>query len=584
MPKKKNIKKILIISLILLVTVISVRNLVIEAIERANMETKVYTSVSDFKSIKEIAEYMGCTYIKQVKSSSDLFDTDIYLKFKYELYTDEVSNEEYYYRMIALMLGYLNYESIRLIDQENDIVIAIQADSQKQEITNLLINGKSNYFANQETLKSIEQYQTFDIVEIEVQSEEITNLIKNNWTTKQIDFGTKESTYNGYDIYFDEGIEIKTINKKVFNIVFTEKYQNEVVNGIKVNTSFEDIKSILGTPTFNHQNYIENKQKDIGYIGYKGKDMYIFFSENEISIYRVEAANTTTGLADAIKGFNTNADLRSFVSQITDMWPDYDSYGYDEDYVSLKYSLRGIKISFTPSEAGVYVYNNYNGYIADGTTIEEVTKNTELLPKNVNLQIDQDMVDMYEENRIMQYNNNYGNIFMGKSDYTTSKFAVNVSNNQINFVSTNREVPNSIVNKQANTFLIYSETEFIFDDKDGNIYKYDAFARNLHDLSTDSNILTVNNQKFMALKGSGIYTYGIENHVLQQILKFENEVTGLYNYDNISIIIGIKNMGIYRYNTQTNELLALVEGQDEFKITTIYEDKIFYDETLTIVK
>ena len=251
MPKKKNIKKILIISLILLVTVISVRNLVIEAIERANMETKVYTSVSDFKSIKEIAEYMGCTYIKQVKSSSDLFDTDIYLKFKYELYTDEVSNEEYYYRMIALMLGYLNYESIRLIDQENDIVIAIQADSQKQEITNLLINGKSNYFANQETLKSIEQYQTFDIVEIEVQSEEITNLIKNNWTTKQIDFGTKESTYNGYDIYFDEGIEIKTINKKVFNIVFTEKYQNEVVNGIKVNTSFEDIKSILGTPTFN---------------------------------------------------------------------------------------------------------------------------------------------------------------------------------------------------------------------------------------------------------------------------------------------------------------------------------------------
>lgn len=584
MQKKKNIKKILIISLILLVTIISVRNLILQARERANMETKVYTSVSDFKNIKEIVEYMGCTYIKQGKSTSELFDTDIYLKFKYALYTDEVSNEEYYYRMIALMLGFLNYESIRLIDQENDIVIAIQADNQKQEITNLLINGKSNYFANQETLKSIELYQTFDIAEIKIQAKEITDLIKNNWAIKEIEVGTKESSYNGYDIYFDEGIEVKTINKKVFNIIFTEKYENEVVNGIKVNTSFEEIKNILGNPTFNHENYIDNKQKDIGYIGYKGKDIYIFFSENEISVYRVEPANITTGLADAIKSFNINADLRTFVSQITDMWPDYDSYGYNEDYVSLKYSLRGIKISFTPSEAGVYVYNNYNGYIADETTIEKVIKNTELLPKNVNLQVDQDMVDLYESNRIMQYNNNYGNIFMGKPDYTTSKFTVNIGSGQINFISTNRATPNSIINKQTNTFLVYSETEFIFDDDSGKIYKYDAQTRNLYDLSTDSSILTVNNQKFMALKGSGIYTYGLENHMLQQILKFENEVTGMYDYDGISIIIGIKNMGIYRYNTQTQELSALVEGNAEFKITAIHEDKIFYDETLTIVK
>lgn len=584
MPKKRNIRKILIITLILLATIIVVRNLILEAIERANMETKVYTSVTDFKNIKEIAEYMGCTYIKEEKSTSEAYNTDIYLKFKYALYTDEVSNEEYYYRMIALMLGYLNYESIRIIDQENDIVIAVKANSETQEITSLLINGKSNYFATQETLESIEKYQTFDLVEIEIQSEEIKNLINNNWIEKEVEFGTKESTYNGYDIYFDEGIEIKTINKKVFNIVFTEKYGKEVVNGIKVNTAFDEIKQTLGTPTFNHENYIENKQKDIGYIGYKGEEFYVFFSENEISIYRIEKANTSTGLADAIEKFNTEADLRVFVSRITDMWPDYDYYGYDENYVTLKYSLRGLRIAFTPSEAGVYIYNNYNGYIANETTIEDVTKNTELIPKNVNLQIDEDLVNLYEENRKMQYNSNYGNIFMGMSNYSTSKFDVNINNEQLMFVSTSREFPNSVINKKVNTFIKYSETEFIFGDEEGKIYKYDATKLQLNDLSEDASMLTINNQKIMCLKGSGIYTYNIDSKTLQQILQFENEVSGVYDYDGISLIIGIKNMGIYKYNTSTNELVVLVEGQADFNIKAIHEDKIFYDETLTIVK
>ena len=43
-------------------------------------------------------------------------------------------------------------------------------------------------------------------------------------------------------------------------------------------------------------------------------------------------------------------------------------------------------------------------------------------------------------------------------------------------------------------------------------------------------------------------------------------------------------MGIYKYDTETNELTTLVEGQAEYNITTIYEDKVFYDDTLTLVK
>ncbi len=584
MPKKRDLKKILLVSVILLIAILAVRDVIKNAIDKANMENKTYTSMSDFTSIKEIAEYMGCTYIKEQEATSDAFDIDIYLKFKYPLYTDEVSNEEYYYRMIALMLGYVNYQNIRLIDTENDIVIAVQADRNTQEITNLLINGQMDYFGTQETLKSIKNYQILDIAEIEVQAKELKELIKNKWVTNQVDFGTKESTFDNYDIYFDEGIEVKTINKKVFNIIFTEKYEKEVINGIKVNTPFEEIKQKLGTPTFSHENYIEQRQKDIGYIGYKGKEIYVFFSENEISIYRVEEANTETGLADAIRIFNNDGELRRFISSITDMWPDYDMYGYDDNNVMLKYSLRGIKIAFTPSEAGVYVYNNYNGFIADDVTIEDITKNTELLPHNVNMKTDKDLVDMYEENRIMIYNNTYGNAKMEAPDYYTSEFSIELGVDGISFVSIKRDYPNHTLKEKVNTFVIVSDSEFVFDNEEGKVYKYNAATRELSDLSEDTNILTINNKKFMYVKEKGLYLYNLETKTLQQILEFSNELTGIYNYDNISLIIGIKNTGIYRFNTVTNELIPLTEGQAEYKINVINEDKIFYDDTLILVK
>lgn len=584
MPKKKNVKKILIIVVILFALILGVRELALNAIERAKLENKTYTSISDFTSVKEIAKYMGCTYIKEEPSTGEKYDIDIYLKFKYPLYTDEVSNEDYYYKMIALMLEYLNYQNIRLIDQENDIVIAVECDKEKKEIENLLINGEDNYFGTQENLKQIQKYQQLNVSELEIQAQEIKDLISSNWITSQVNFGTPESTFNNYDIYFDEGIEIKTVSKKVFNIVFTEKYNNPVVNGIKVNTSFDEIKNILGEPTFNHSNYIENKQKDIGYIGYKGKDIYVFFSENEISIYRVETTDTSTGLADAIANFNNNAETRSFISAITDMWPDYDLYGYDDDNLMLKYTLRGIKIAFTPSEAGVYVYNNYNGYIADGVTIENIIKNANSIPQNVNIQLDKNLVDLYEEDRVKDYNNYYGNSFVETPDYTTSEFKIYKIDDQIIFLSYNRKYPNSIIKQKINIFIPYSDTEFIYIDEKNQTYKYDATTITSQNLQEDTQMLTVNNKKIFALKGTGIYLYDINNQTLGQILQFQNEVTGIYAYNEKSIIIGIKNMGIYKYDTETNELTTLVEGQAEYNITTIYEDKVFYDDTLTLVK
>ena len=61
-------------------------------------------------------------------------------------------------------------------------------------------------------------------------------------------------------------------------MVFTEKYPNTVVGNIRPGESVSSVKLKLGDPSF--------EDKDLGVIGYKAKDFYVFFNGKEISIYR----------------------------------------------------------------------------------------------------------------------------------------------------------------------------------------------------------------------------------------------------------------------------------------------------------
>ena len=79
-----------------------------------------------------------------------------------------------------------------------------------------------------------------------VSSTELNGLINNDWNPSNVNLGSKESTFKKYDIYFEEGIEIRNISKKVFNIVFNEKYKKDVISGIKVGTDLEAIKDRFG--------------------------------------------------------------------------------------------------------------------------------------------------------------------------------------------------------------------------------------------------------------------------------------------------------------------------------------------------
>lgn len=477
MPKKRNVKKILIISAILFILILVVRELVIDAIERANREDKVYTTISDFTSIKEIAEYMGCTYIKEEESTGEKYDIDVYLKFKYPLYTEEVSNQEYYYRIIALVSTYYGYQNIRLIDQENDIVIAVTCNKEEQKIENLLINGEENYFGKTDTENLLENYENFQVVSMQPEATILKELIERDWNEKSVNFGTQESTYNGYKIYFDEGIETKIVGGKVFHLVFTNKYTENIINGINVNTDEQTIRTILGEPELQIQN--------LNIIGYKGENFYIFFhlNEKEVSIYRRQ--NTTEEEKEKIirmlVQLSVDGNAMVFASDMTDMWSDYDKFEYTDGYIRLQYTLRGLAFEVNVTENnGLILYQNYNGslimdlkngeeipyiYLSDTDLIYEyeqsyaITENT--MQRLSELQLDQGIVD--------------------KSKDSSKFFITNISENssykQLRIISIDGSHYNFDFETRVNSYLWLDDYNFAYSITNQGIYRYNILNK-----------------------------------------------------------------------------------------------------------
>lgn len=394
MNKKKKIFIILIILILVLVAVLIARNLV----EQHKKDTYIYTSIEEFKTPKDVIKYLGSEFVKQEPSKADEFELDIYLKFKLDLFTnDNVSNKEYYNKMMDMIAYVLDYKSFRLIDDEKELLIVVICDSENKRIKLKYINGDENYFGNTQSQKNLEEFEKIKITDLEIQSQELIDLINNDWKSTKLNLGTKAKSLGKYDIY-EDGIEIRNVYKKVFNIVFNENYNKPVLNGITTKMKKEEIIEILGNPT------IVDEKEDI--FGYKSNNIYVFFTYGDISIYRVEDYDTSV-FVDLVKNYiEGTTNVKQFVSSITDIWPDYDIYDYDKNFVNLVYTLKGVKIQFNvTSNHGVIIYNNYTGEILEGMTTENVdlekTKN-KVFFENTNTLLENEINRIYYYEAEMQ--------------------------------------------------------------------------------------------------------------------------------------------------------------------------------------
>lgn len=463
-----NYKKILIV-LFVMIFILFLLSIILEKIQNNN-EKKQEVSYENISTIEEVIEYYGSAYISEEESKDKEFYLDVYLKFKVLPYDeDDNSNEEYYNKLLEDCAKVIYYKSFKMIDKENDIIIKVICKDNK--IASIIINDIEDYFIYMDSQISMKKYVEIPTTEFSVTSDILKQCIDNNWNSN-INFGQRDSIFDEYYIYFDEGLKVRTIDDKIYNIIFDKRYQGNVINSLFPGIDLKTVKNVLGNPTF--------EDKELEVIGYKNNDIYVFFTQDEISVYRVINSDIDDFFDLADKFLEEKMDLLEFMNELTYMWPDYSEYVYSSKSVFLSYPLKGVEIKINYDDTnGILLYNNIKSSLSK---TKRYLENTNFVAR---LQSD----SVYEtEKRRFKENENLNNKCdeykatlseeelktIGKS-FKYDIYADIDLNNQIysmKFISTTGDFPNRELNDSIDSYLWLNSDYFLYSKMGKGIYGY----------------------------------------------------------------------------------------------------------------
>lgn len=439
-------------------------------------QNKPINSKEEAKSLQSIVEFCECKFISSKESEEKGYSLDIYLEFKYSPYEDGKSKQPYYDVTIEGISEFLKYRNIRLIDKSRNLVIRV--DTKTNSISKKYFNDieESEYFSKLLSENTLENKKELKETKFDITSE-LQTLINNNWSTKNINFGEKTSTFKDYDIYFENGYRVRNINGKLFNIVFTNKFEKEVISNIKVGDSFEKVKKELGN------NYIEQS----GILEYMGKDLYVCFTANEISVYP-RISYDYTQFEKLLEEYNNNKDFNSFMNKLTSLWPDYSYYKYDTDYCYIMYPLKGVQIYNSSQKTdGIQLYQEYNGSLKDEhKDYYQVYYNT-----------NESLILKAEQDRMMPKCETIAN----DGEFVSEKYSYKTQRNKdgklydIIIFSIDGENPDSELNKDiyVDKILWYDDDNLIYSIEKKGIYMYNATTRKIKTIVTGTNDFNITN-------------------------------------------------------------------------------------------
>ncbi len=477
--KKKNI--IIIISAIIVVVTLIVATVVIN-------QNKTVNGYNKNSSIKQILEYYKCQYFKTTISSENSYSKDIYLSFASDpinIYGN--TRQQEYEQVISAVAIKMNSKNYRMIDEGRNLIVRVTFNEKGNiEYT---INNQINYFTQKAQEYSIQNTKSVENVDISVKSNEIQSLINNDWSRKKASLGTVDSTCDDYDYYFDEGYKVRVINTKVYNIIFTKQYNSEVFDKITTKMNNNDIKNILGNPT-----YEEN-----GVIGYKNNNFYTFFYEGEISVYMPDQFNDQSNekFEKIVTNYVENKNYNDFINSLTTIYSDYETYTQNDNYVRISYPQRGFEVVFgLKSNNGIYLYDNYKGLVVNNRTYDDLIKNGNI-PNGIFLKSNMNLIDqkeytrcLGETERMLPSTSGLNNPHVIESYSNKFSAVYSSSENKISFYSLDKNHYDSEINNISNFTEVYnlSDFEFVFGIKNDGIYYYNAVTKNkVKIISNDGN-------------------------------------------------------------------------------------------------
>lgn len=350
--------------------------------EKQDLENDVYNNDQVFHNVQEILESYGCTYISEQEEPT----TVIYLVFGKSLFnSDGTNNRNYYESLINALAKKLIKKNFYLYDEKNSTQINVTCDFENDNIS-YKINNISDYFgtANGELYQDIENTEIVQYQYIPISYNVLYNIVQNNMYLID-ELGEPEGEVGKYKLYQNGTIMSRNFSGKVRNMIFLEGYEGNVFTGVEVGTPLSEIKKLYPNNAFGS---IEE-----GYLGYRTAELYVFFYENEISVYGYSYYEQKN-FEDILEEYLNTNDLNRFTERVTKLWTNYDEFEYDRGNKSLylTYPSIGVIINIQNNNSkGITICNNY--YLSDKI------KNF-IIENKISLDSSIDALYMSEKNRI----------------------------------------------------------------------------------------------------------------------------------------------------------------------------------------
>lgn len=485
MKKKKSSKNWLFIAIIITIIILIVLLVVYYAFSNKNTSSdntdnsssqiQGIKAINEFGSVKEIIEYSSSKYLGEEECNEKGYQVKHNVEFKYNLFENNVSQEKFFVAIINRISYFYRYNKNYILnDEKNGINIKVKCNG--EETTEIIINNEENYYLKHSNKISQENSKANEYIELTINSDEIKNTIKNNWNYDENIYGSKDSEFNKYNLFWDEGISVRKIQKEVFNIIFDKKYKGSVVGNIGVDFDFDEIIEKLGEPSFG--------DKTSNCIGYKTKEFYVFFlkkfdNEKEISIYRrqeVDNVEFEKLVEEYIKG---ESDIKDFMNKLTDLWPNYARYEYSNNYLDICYPEKGIKIEYgEDTENGICIYENYK----KSNYIQKLLESGDVISKlDKSLFYELEIARIQEDWNIKYEANNMFN-FSDDVPYKSSIYNFTYKQNQnkerikVYFVSKDEKYPNKELNENVYEGFFVTDEWFVYSIKQKGIYLYNILT------------------------------------------------------------------------------------------------------------
>jgi len=196
----------------------------------------------------------------------------------------------------------------------------------------------------------------------------LVKLINYNWDRVKAQLMTGYEKDNDGNYIYSEGYTLYCNNTTVKNVIFDMNYKDEVIGNVKVGDSSEIIKEKLGVPTF--------EDKELGILGYKTKEVYAFFYEDQICVYPNKDMNNLEFEALLVKYYIGQLDggQVSFLIQIRNQFSDFT---IEEEGADILVSSASRKIEIIINDGKVKKIILYNGYKKAGN-INEYLNNEDI--------------------------------------------------------------------------------------------------------------------------------------------------------------------------------------------------------------